>query len=97
MYQRGAEDVVDDERGEILDFVRRLQAFEQSSNCHCRGRRGSKGSGDVVNHAGVFGVENRAVEVDQDGVICDPEDDLDSVGLYVTADVEAPVNLFSQG
>lgn len=50
-----------------------------------------------MNHAGVFGVENWPVEVDQYGVICDPEDDLDSIGLYVTADVEAPVNLFPQG
>lgn len=94
MHQRGAKDVVNDERGEILDFVGRLQALEQTSDCHGRGRRGAKGRGDVVNHAGVFGVENRAVEVDQDGVICDPEDDLDSVGFHVAADVEAPVNLF---
>lgn len=47
-----------------------------------------------MGHAGVFGVENWAVEVDQDGMIGDPKDDLDSIRLRAAADVEAPVDLF---
>lgn len=96
MYQRASQYMLDDKRRHILDFVGRLQGPEKPRNRHGRGSGRSKGSWDVVSHAGVKGVEERALEIGQDGVVGNPEDNLDPVRFRVAADVEAFVDLLAK-
>jgi hypothetical protein len=45
-----------------------------------------------LNHAGVEGVEEWALEIGQDGVVGNPKDNLDPVWFLAAADVEAFIN-----